>query len=344
MTDSQWQELLDVVNGTGSGPTAGFIIDSPWLPNWYGISILDYLGSDELWFEANIKAQQTFPQCLFLPGFWSEFGMCTEPSAFGVRCLYPQNDFPTPLADAAILERLDSFSSPDPRQAGMLPFVIARQRRMHDRIRRAGHDIRIAVARGPLNIAAYLVTATEFLITLKLEPEKAHRLLKVITDFLQDWIGYQLECFPSIDGVFLLDDIVGFLGEEDFLEFAFPYLERLFNGFPVSLRMFHNDAECKVSTPHLERMGVNLYNFGTDLSFNQVRERVGENVALMGSIPPRDALASATPELVRQAIADQIAAAPSLRRTVLSCGGGMPPGVTTENINAFLSGAGIKQA
>jgi len=26
---------------------------------------------------------------MFLPGFWSEYGMCTEPSAFGARCSFP---------------------------------------------------------------------------------------------------------------------------------------------------------------------------------------------------------------------------------------------------------------
>jgi hypothetical protein len=56
-----------VVNGELLSPApVGFIIDSPWLPNWYGISLLDYFTSDELWLKANLKAVETFPDVMFL--------------------------------------------------------------------------------------------------------------------------------------------------------------------------------------------------------------------------------------------------------------------------------------
>ena len=32
---------------------------------------------------------------MFLPGFWSEYGMCTEPSAFGAKCVWYENAFPS---------------------------------------------------------------------------------------------------------------------------------------------------------------------------------------------------------------------------------------------------------
>ena len=95
MTDKQWNELLAVISGEVLSPLpVGFIIDSPWLPNWYGISILDYFSSDELWLKANLKALSEFPDTMFLPGFWSEYGMCSEPSAFGARAAFPRDEFP----------------------------------------------------------------------------------------------------------------------------------------------------------------------------------------------------------------------------------------------------------
>ena len=73
MTDKQWSELIDIVNGKSQDKIpVGFIIDCPWLPNWYGISILDYFTNDELWLKANLKAINTFPEVMFFPGFWSE--------------------------------------------------------------------------------------------------------------------------------------------------------------------------------------------------------------------------------------------------------------------------------
>ena len=93
MNESHWQILLNTIAGkTNALIPTGFIIDSPWLPGWGGISTLDYFSNDALWFEVNKKAVETFPDVLFLPGFWAEYGMCTEPSAFGAKCRFPQNE------------------------------------------------------------------------------------------------------------------------------------------------------------------------------------------------------------------------------------------------------------
>ncbi len=57
MNDQQWETLLAVINGEMIRPLpTGFIIDSPWLPNWAGCSILDYFTSERIWFDTNIKA------------------------------------------------------------------------------------------------------------------------------------------------------------------------------------------------------------------------------------------------------------------------------------------------
>ena len=69
MTDDQWKKLLAVINGKVLDPVpVGFIIDSPWLPGWAGISALDYYSSEQMWFEANLKAEKQFPKAIFLPG------------------------------------------------------------------------------------------------------------------------------------------------------------------------------------------------------------------------------------------------------------------------------------
>ncbi|MFC2122008.1 uroporphyrinogen decarboxylase, partial [Bacteroidota bacterium] len=75
MTEEQWNLLLDTIDGKLSKPIpSGFLIDSPWLPGWYGISTLDYYTNNKYWLEANFKAINTFPELMFLPGFWSEYG------------------------------------------------------------------------------------------------------------------------------------------------------------------------------------------------------------------------------------------------------------------------------
>ena len=262
MTNEQWNKLLVVINGKAVNPLpVGFVIDSPWLPGWAGMSMLDYFSSEQMWFEANIKVIRRFPDIIFLPGFWSEFGMYTEPSAFGAKSSWQANEMPFPQKVVTDISQVASLGKPDPRINGMLPFVLSRLKHYQSQIEDAGHAIKFAVSRGPLNIASFLMGSTEFLMAIRTDPDQIEKLLDTVTDFIVDWLGLQIETFPSVDGVFILDDIVGFLGEEDFKQAALPYLERIYKAFDVSVKFFHNDAAGLVSAPYLEQIGINLFNF-----------------------------------------------------------------------------------
>jgi uroporphyrinogen-III decarboxylase len=284
MTDQQWEVLKGTICGEQMKPLpVGFIIDCPWLPNWYGARILDYFSNDQLWLDANLKAINDFPDVMFLPGFWSEYGMCTEPSAFGVRCSFPADEFPHAHKVLLTVDEIDSLPAPNVMTDGLLPFVLNRLKFAQPEIEKAGHKIRFAVARGPLNIASYLIGTSEFLTLMMMDPEKAERLIKKITTFLKEWLTLQRETFPSIDGIFLLDDIIGFVGETEFRTFGLPYFKELFDT-NVSVRFLHNDAHCKVCAPFLPEMGVNLFNMGFDITLNELKKLTENKVALLGNI------------------------------------------------------------
>jgi uroporphyrinogen decarboxylase len=337
MTNTQWNNLVSVINGeTQYKIPIGFIVDSPWLPNWYGISLLDYFSSDELWLKANFAAIEAFPEVMFLPGFWSEYGMCTEPSAFGAKCIFWKNEFP--FADKIIKapEDIDSLTMPNPETDGLLPFMLNRLVKAQSAIESAGHKIRFSVSRGPLNIASFLMGATELMMAIVMEPDRIHRLMHIITDFLKRWHEIQRQTFPDIDGILMLDDIVGFVGEEDFLTFGFPYIKEIYDAAPSKIKFFHNDADFRVSVKHYPNMGVNLFNPGIQMGINEIKETTCNRLTVLGSIPPRDVLAAGTPEQVKCATLFQLNELKDNSRLILSCAGGMPPGVTTENIHALI--------
>jgi uroporphyrinogen decarboxylase len=339
MTDKQWQELLAVLKGKVLRPLpVGFIIDCPWLPGWYGQPIAQYLSSETLWFEANRKAIETFPEAWFLPGFWSEFGMCTEPSAFGSRCLFPRDEFPYAEKVVTSVGQIADLKTPDPSTDGLLPLVLNRLRWAEPRIADMGHAIRFSVSRGPLNVASFLMGTTEFLMALKTDPEPVHQLLRIITDFLKQWHALQRETFPTIDGIMMLDDVVGFLGEEDFVAFGLPYMRELYDS-DVSVKLFHNDAPCAQSVRHYPDIGINLFNPGIQSTLAEIRQLSGNRLTILGNIPPRDVLAEGTPEQVRTAVQGLLDGNPDRSRWILSCGGGVPPAVSTENLRAFIDAA-----
>jgi len=340
MNDVQWNDLARVVSGELIDPMpVGLIVDSPWLPQWAGISMLDYFHDPSLWLRTNLQATERFERIIFLPGFWSEYGMCGEPSAFGAKCVFWENNFPMVERSLHDYSDIDRLSKPDCHRDGLLPFVLKRLTAARRDIERAGHQIRFAVARGPLNIASYLLGHTELLMGVKTHPEKIHQLLAIVTDFLVDWIGLQAETFDSIDGIFLLDDIMGFLGAADYAEFVVPYFKTIFESRNVSVRFLHNDAHGILTARHLAAMGVNLFNFSFQHSIAEIRRLAGDSVVLLGNIPPRDVLAAGTPEEVRASVLQSVQGVDDYRRIIISCGGGTPPGAPTENLTAMSEAA-----
>jgi uroporphyrinogen-III decarboxylase len=339
MTEKHWSQLLDIINGKIIEPMpVGFIIDCPWLPNWYGVKVIDYFTSDEIWLKANMKVHSDFPEVMFLPGFWSEYGMCTEPSAFGAKCIFFEDEFPHAQKMIFTEEDIDRLEIPDPTRDGLLPFMLNRLKLNKSKIEDSGHSIKFSVSRGPLNIASYLMGTTEFLTLLMMDPDKAHLLIQKITSFLKNWHQLQRDTFPSIDGILLLDDIIGFMSGDDFKEFGLQYFKEIYDA-DVSVKFLHNDAPCESSMSYLPEMGVNLFNMGFEISLNELKTLSNNQITMLGNIPPRDVLAGGTPDDIRSSVSKLKNRLHDKSRVILSCGGGMPPGVSTENLNAFLDEA-----
>jgi uroporphyrinogen decarboxylase len=336
MTNKHWESLKNIIAGKNDGQVkAGFIIDSPWLPNWAGMKIIDYFTNEEMWFEAHLKAAESFPEVIFFPGFWSEFGMCTEPSAFGAKCVFPEDEFPHAHKMIEDITRVDKLKKPNSATDGLLPFMLKRLVHMRVKMEQNGHYTRFSVSRGPLNIASYLMGTTEFLMAMMMEPEKTHKLIRIITDFLIEWHNLQKKALPEIEGIMMLDDIIGFMSRDQFEEFGLQYFKEIYDR-PLPVKLLHNDAPSRESAPLLPEMGVNIFNMGVDISMNDLIQNTGGNVIMLGNLPPRDVLATGTPQQIENETTKMLNEIKDPNKIMASCGGGMPPGVPTENIKSFM--------
>jgi uroporphyrinogen-III decarboxylase len=337
MKDIHWEKLIKIIDGESvNEKPVGFIIDSPWLPKWYGSSIMDYYADPETWFNANIQAMKEFPEVIFLPGFWAEFGMCTEPSAFGSKLVWSENEFSYPNKIGIDPGNISGLLKPDVRTDGLLPFSINRMLRYEKRLKQNNCSFRFATSRGPLNIASFLFGMTDFMLALAITPEEAQKGLTIITDFIIDWLSFQFEKFKDIDGIFILDDVIGFLGEPDFETFVLPHMKRIYSTFNAKVKFLHNDASGLISAKYLKEIGINLFNFSFNHQINEIRSLAGNSVTLLGNIPPRDILAMGTPDDVKTSVRNMIKTCDDHSRIIWSCGGGMSPDTPTENIRAFI--------
>jgi uroporphyrinogen decarboxylase len=335
MTELQWNNLLKIIDGEELTPTpTGFIVDSPWIPNWYGNKILDYFTNDDIWFNANLHVVNSFPDVMFLPGWWSEFGMCSEPSAFGARSSFPANEFPHAHKTIHTIEEISRISKPDPEKDGFSPFILNRLLMNRQKIEDHGHRIYFSVSRGPLNIASYLMGTTELMTAMITHPSEIHNLLQIITEYLVDLHEMHIQAIPTIDGILLLDDIIGFIGEDEFREFGLPYFKKLFDR-KLSVRFLHNDASVVSSIHLLNDMGVNLFNMGFDTELNDLKQKTNNQITMLGNIPPRDVLAAGSQDEIEDSVKTLFSNLESNSRVIASCGGGMPPDVSSENIQYF---------
>ena len=173
---------------------------------------------------------------------------------------------------------------------------------MHrQRILDHGYILPMVTARGPLCTAGFVRGTTNFMIDLVENPEGAHKLIDLCTRVVIDWLKAQHKVMgDTVEGIFILDDIVGFINEEHYLEFAHPYLKRICDAFPDDwVKLYHNDAEVDACLDHLPDAGFNVLNWGKQKDIREVKQRVGDRMCLMGNVNPLEIGVRGTPDEVR---------------------------------------------
>jgi len=316
------------------------IVDSPWMPGYLGIGHLDYYLDPELWFRSNLKIVREFPEITFVPGWWVEYGMAAEPSVLGAKIKFWRDNTPSEEATLARLEDIAEFPDYEIENDGFAALTLHRYRMALPRILEAGYTIPFATARGPLCTAAFVRGTTNLMMEIIERPEETHRLLDLCTRVVIDWLKAQQRVIgDSVEGIFVLDDIVGFVGEEHYLEFAHPYLKRICDAFPADfVKLYHNDASIEACLEHLPDTGFNVLNWGKQTDIREVRRRIGNRMTLMGNVNPLEVGVRGTPAEVRKATLDVLEGGVNEDGTglILSVGGGVSPGMPRENIVAMV--------
>jgi len=328
----------DSIEGPSEGRNVltALIVDSPWIPNFMGISHLDYFTLPEQWMRANLYIENHFPDIVFLPGFWVEYGMATEPSAFGCKITWWKDSPPSINPTIYDISEVSRLKVPTPTEDGLMPLVLNLYRYIEKALKGQGSHIKMVAARGPLAIASHLRGVTELLLDLKLFPRETKELLEITTETVIRWLKSQMDCLSEVEGIMVLDDIVGFLSPSDYIEFAHPYLKRIFSSFNQMVRVYHNDSKISHILEGLSETGFHVLNFSHLLDIGEVWERIGDRICLMGNIPPLEVLTQGTPEEVKSVAAQCLHKTKGGQGLILSAGGGASPGMPGKNLEALV--------
>jgi uroporphyrinogen decarboxylase len=333
-----WDRFAAVAaGGRADRVPVALIVDSPWLPGHAGLDTLDYFLLPDAWLRANLDLMRRHPEVAWIPGFWVEYGMAAEPSAFGARVVWHHDQPPAIEPVPGGLAALAAWEAPDPGQHGLMPLILQRYVDAERRLVPEGISIPMVAARGPLAIANWLLGTTELLIALKQQPQEAGRLLDVLTETVIAWLRAQLSVLRDPRGVLLLDDIVGMLSPAMFEQVVRPRFSRIFAAFDGLLKVYHNDTPCEHLLRPMSTLGFDVLNFSHETDIALVRERM-PGIALMGNVPPLSVMARGAPDEVR-AWAGECIRKTGGEGLILSAGGGASPGTRAENIDALVEAA-----
>jgi uroporphyrinogen-III decarboxylase len=312
------------------------IIDSPWIPGYLGIKHLDYYLDPELWFRSNLEIMKEFEDIIFVPSWWMEYGMAAEPSALGVKIKFWQDNTPGEYHTLQNIEDIENFPEYDVYSDAFMGLTLHRIKMQRQRILDAGYILPVATSRGPLCTAGFVRGTTDLMMDIVEKPEWAHKLINLSTNLIIDWLKAQAEVMgDTVEGIFILDDIVGFINEDQYMEFAHPYLEKICNAFPKDwVKIYHNDANVEACLEHIPDAGFNVLNWGKQTDIADVIGRVGGRICLMGNVNPLEIGVRGTPEEVYGA-AMEVLDKSCGKGIILSVGGGVSPGMPGENIRAM---------
>ncbi len=316
-----------------------FIVDSPWLPGYAGVNTLDFFLLPDLWFQIHRGLLDRFPEAVWIPGFWVEYGMAAEPSAFGARVHF-HHDRPPSIEPVATDPALWAEApAADPHEAGFMPLALRLYKHAEERLQAEGLGIKMAAARGPMVTAGWVMGISDLMMGLVNQPQLIQRFLATVTTTIIRWLHAQLEQLRQPEGIMLLDDIVGMVSVEHYQEFVAPHLRRIFDEFEGLIRIYHNDTPCAHLYPALAEANFDVFNFSHRADIGQVKATIGGRVALMGNVPPLEVGVRESPEGVARWAKSCLDKAAPGGGLILSVGGGVSPGMPAENIEAMLAAA-----
>lgn len=316
-----------------------FIVDSPWLPGYAGSNTLDFFLLPNLWFQIHRGLLDRFPEAVWIPGFWVEYGMAAEPSAFGARVHF-HHDRPPSIEPVATDPALWADAPvADPHEAGFMPLALRLYKHAEERLQAEGLGIKMVAARGPMVTAGWVMGISDLMMGLVNQPQVIQRFLTTVTSTIIRWLHAQLEQLRQPEGIMLLDDIVGMVSVEHYQEFVAPHLRRIFDEFEGLIRIYHNDTPCAHLYPALADANFDVFNFSHKADIGQVKATIGGRVALMGNVPPLEVGVRESPEVVARWAKSCLDKAAPGGGLILSVGGGVSPDMPAENIDAMLAAA-----
>jgi len=288
-------------------------------------------------------------------GAWTDFQNTFESGSLGCQVHFPEDDIPwvgkpwiKEDKDLVKLEKMDFIHS------GINAMQIEFRNKMRELADKypvkfedgsvfyPGENPALThTSDGPFGVAGDLMGQTEIFSAIYERPDFVSELLRIVTDKLIEYLDFcwSEENLPLPKDFSWTDDLAVSLPPEIYREIVLPHEQHLRNNFDgyVSLHMCgKSDHLLKIFRDDLK---INeLQGFGYQVDLDYIAEVMGGRVVLIGNVNPM-LIHSGTPSQIIEATRNVIDKLAPYGGLIIQDGNNIPPGTSTENINAMMEAA-----
>ena len=193
---------------------------------------------------------------------------------------------------------------------------------------------------GPFSLAGRLLDVSEAMIYCYDDPDMVHTVLTKATDFLIKYIRAYKEV--GANGVVVAEPLAGLLSPALNDEFSVPYMKRIVDELQDDdfLIIYHNCGGGTIRMiDGILSIGAGAYHFGNAIDMTEMIKHIPDDTVVMGNIDPAGEFRNGTPESIRKATMDLLAACGEHKNFVITSGCDIPPLSSWDNIDAFFAAA-----
>ncbi|HBG7259462.1 UNVERIFIED_CONTAM: uroporphyrinogen-III decarboxylase [Clostridioides difficile] len=305
------------------------------IPVLYGISIHDYYFSSDLMVEVESRMAEDFGADNMGMGL----GLRTVAEAIGTKMHY-SNDSVAYIEDPVIKDysQLDNMDIINVKKDGRIPIMIEAFKRLKDKYDKES-IIGTGMA-GPLTTACALVGTDKFLKDCIKRPNEIRKLMDYSTECI---IACGRDLYNEIGITSSLSEPIAsanLISKRQFERWAKPYIKRVVDEWSKfqNAPSIHICGKTKDRWEGVLETGISGFWVDNCESLEELKNRLGDKIAIIGNVAPVDILRNGTPEMIEKEIFNCIKQASDSPKGFSLCPGCTTPvGTPKDNIIAFMN-------
>lgn len=260
--------------------------------------------------------------------------LSVEAEAFGSEIKFSDNEIPTVtgrlIDDFENVESLSASDFPKGRCAENIQAARLASENIFT------HPV-FAGTIGPYSLAGRLFDITEFMTGILIDPDGAHALLTVCTDFLIQYIGEFKAA--GANGVLIAEPAAGLLSAAECDEFSSRYVKRIAETLQDKnfIIILHNCGNTTNLVDSMVSTGCEGFHFGNAVNMTDILPQVPSDKLVFGNLDPVSVFKNGSPEDVTAKTNDLLLKTAGYKNFVLSSGCDLPPGTSLENVDTFFN-------